>query len=62
VIDDVRTAQQGAQFASLLGAKPAWPSLTDELVLLDEALAAEPVVLNPEERELRAALGLRSHG
>lgn len=58
----MRSQQQGAQFAAMLGAKPTWPSLDERLDAFDEALAAEPPVLDEEERELRAALGLRGRG
>lgn len=57
---DVRNQQQTATFASVLGGKPAWPTLDDRLAAFEEALASEPPRVDSEQAQLRAALGLRS--
>lgn len=61
MIGDFRTEQQALATAALLGSKVSeWPTLAERLERFDAALAAEPPRLDPEEQELRQALGLRS--
>lgn len=56
---DVRQAQQAAQMSAIFGGEPEWPSLDDRLTEFEELLTTEPAPVDPEERELREALGLR---
>lgn len=60
VIGDFRTVQQGQQMSAMFGGKPEWTTLAERLDEFETALAAEPPRLDPEEEELREALGLRS--
>ncbi len=53
------TAQRAAQLGSLFGGNPEWPTLDGRIDEFTAALNAEPVQGNPEELELRHALGLR---
>lgn len=63
IVADVRADQQAAQIAQVMGARPEWPSLEDRLTRFEDALTAEPTQLDPEDQELRDALGLRRrHG
>ena len=59
---DVRTAQQVALMASVMGGKPEWPSLDERLAEFDAELVAVPVRVDLAELELREALGLRRPG
>lgn len=59
---DVRAAQQAALMAQVMGGKPEWPSLDDRLAEFEEQLAAEPVLVDRADLELRDALGLRRPG
>lgn len=56
---DVRTEQQAALLAQAVGAQVEWPSLADRLEAFEDSLEAEPTYVDPEELELRDALGLR---
>lgn len=63
VIGDFRTEQQALATAALLGSKvESWPTLAERLERFEAALAAEPPRVDPEDQELRKALGLRSSG
>ena len=59
---DVRTAQQVALMASVMGGKPEWPDLDERLTEFDRELCSVPVVVSPADLELRLALGLRRPG
>ena len=59
---DVRGAQQAALLAVALGGKPEWPDLDASLTRFDELLVSEPLKVDTEELQLRAALGLRGPG
>ena len=59
---DVRAGQQSALLASVMGAAPEWPELDDQLEMFEAWLTAEPKTVDPEELELRQALGLRGSG
>ena len=58
----VRADQQAAQVAVLAGGDVEWPTLEERLEEFEAELVAEPVALDPEELELRSALGLRGGG
>jgi len=59
---DVRTMQQVAGFGLVMGGKPEWPDLDGQLDAFEEWLTSEPERLDPQDLELRQALGLRGRG
>ena len=62
VVGDFRAEQLGLIVGLCLGAKGELPILDKRLADFDEALAKEPPRLDPEQAELRQALGLRGPG
>lgn len=63
VVNAVHADQQAAMLARLSGSDIEWPTLDARLAELDADLVAEPISLDPQELELRDALGLRRrHG
>lgn len=56
----VRAAQQATLLARLFGSDAEAMTLDDVLADFNDALAAEPVLMDDADRELREALGLRS--
>lgn len=59
MIGDFRAEQLGLVVAASMGAKPTWTTLAERLEKFEAALAQEPPRLDPEEQELRMALGLK---
>lgn len=55
----VQAAQQAALIAKVLGADVEVPMLDDAIARLDQFVAEPPAVVDPADRELRSALGLR---
>lgn len=55
----VRNDQLAAVLARASGAEVEWPTIGEKLAELDRLLTAEPEHLDPDDVELRAALGLR---
>lgn len=63
IIEDTRSAQLSVRLARMWGAKGTeWPSLGDQIERFEGWLLSEPKELDPDETELRAALGLRRTG
>lgn len=61
VMGDVRSDQHAAQMSAMLGGSPEWPTVADRLEQFRQILNAEPVEVDPEDQELREALGLRGN-
>ena len=59
-MDRVASDHQAILTALLIGGAKEIPSLDERLADFDEALAAEPKRLDPEDLELRIALGVKS--
>lgn len=56
---DLRFDQHAAHMSTIFGGSPEWPTLAERLEQFRQILNEPAAVLDPEESELRDALGLR---
>lgn len=61
IITDVHAARQAVFLAQALGAKAEAPTIDEAVDAFEAHLCGEPKTLDPDELDLREALGLRGH-
>lgn len=61
IVSDVQSVRQAVLVSRVFGGKADPPSVDEQVEAFEASLIAEPRRFDPEDLELREALGLRGH-